>query len=219
MRPQAEIEADPEATAEEIYALSGLSAFAALQHPNCPADLWWKLAIHFPIEAPATPAGALFLLEEPERWEALETQHANTWLNDWLRNLTEPMRWQFGADCAERVLPLFEAAIPGDAGPRLAIAAARKFAKGKITKEALLEARTAAFDSAVPSAYGDVISLAAKAAAEITSADFRSTPSFAAEAVYDVAWKPNQRYGSIAYDKERVWQWHRLLQYLRAEIK
>lgn len=38
-------------------------------------------------------------------------------------------RW--AADCAERVLPLFEAPAPRDARPREAVAAARRFASGE----------------------------------------------------------------------------------------
>jgi hypothetical protein len=38
----------------------------------------------------------------------------------------------FAADCAEAVLPIFEKKYPGDARPRLAIEADRKFANGEI---------------------------------------------------------------------------------------
>ena len=39
----------------------------------------------------------------------------------------------WAADCAERVLPLFETAVPGDQRPRDAIARARAFARGELT--------------------------------------------------------------------------------------
>lgn len=46
-----------------------------------------------------------------------------------LDDLRQIARW--AADCAQRALPLFEAAVPGDARPRAAIAAAREFAAGE----------------------------------------------------------------------------------------
>ena len=50
----------------------------------------------------------------------------------------------FAADCAADVLPIFEQAHPGNAGPRMAIKAARAFANGKISAEEL----DAAWDAA-----------------------------------------------------------------------
>ena len=47
----------------------------------------------------------------------------------------------WAADCAEHVLPLFEAAQPGDARPRQAIELARAWVRGEIT---MSQARTAA---------------------------------------------------------------------------
>lgn len=38
----------------------------------------------------------------------------------------------WAADCAERVLPIFEAAVPGDSRPRELIARARAFARGEL---------------------------------------------------------------------------------------
>ena len=50
----------------------------------------------------------------------------------------------FAADCAEHVLPIYEAAYPGDGRPRRAIEAARAFARGEIDEVALGAARDAA---------------------------------------------------------------------------
>lgn len=47
----------------------------------------------------------------------------------------------WAADCAERVLPLFQDAKPGDSRPKAAISAARRWASGKLT---VAEARKAA---------------------------------------------------------------------------
>ena len=47
-------------------------------------------------------------------------------------------QWRhWAADCAEQVLPVFEARFPGDARPRRAIQAARDFADGRIATEEL----------------------------------------------------------------------------------
>lgn len=58
----------------------------------------------------------------------------------------------FAADCAERVLPLFESTFPKDKRPKEVIQAARDFSEGKITREeldaALYAARAAAGDAA-----------------------------------------------------------------------
>ena len=53
----------------------------------------------------------------------------------------------FAADCAERVLPVFERERPGDNRPREAIAVARRYANGAATREDLAAARVAAGDA------------------------------------------------------------------------
>ncbi|WP_202865890.1 putative immunity protein [Kribbella turkmenica] len=67
---------------------------------------------------------------------------------------------RFCADCAERALPLFEAAAPGDTRPREAIAAARAYADGA---ERTKRQRSAAW--AAQTAAGEVDDPAASAAA------------------------------------------------------
>ena len=52
-----------------------------------------------------------------------------------------------GCDCAERVLPLFEAECPGDPRPRRAIEAGRRYARNEIGYEELAFARAAAWDA------------------------------------------------------------------------
>ena len=53
----------------------------------------------------------------------------------------------FAADCAERVLPLFEAAVPGDPRPRKAIRVARQFADGEAKRQEVKAACAAARDA------------------------------------------------------------------------
>jgi hypothetical protein len=66
----------------------------------------------------------------------------------------------FAADCAERVLPIFETHYPADQRPRLAIEAARQFALGQIGEAA----EKAAGDAAGYAAW-DAAGYAAKAVA------------------------------------------------------
>ena len=98
----------------------------------------------------------------------------------------------FAADCAERVLPIFEKQHPDDLRPRQAIEATRKYAKGELCVDGFAAAKAAAWD-AVRAAAWDALSDAAKAAAW--------------DAVSDAAW-------AAAWDAEREWQQQRLLQVL-----
>ena len=66
----------------------------------------------------------------------------------------------WAADCAQRVLPLYEEAAPGDMRPEDAIEAARSFGRGSRRDRAM---RTLAF--AALAAAGDVDDLAARSAA------------------------------------------------------
>ena len=54
----------------------------------------------------------------------------------------------FAADCAERVLPIFEAAYPNDDRPRQAIEVARRYANGDATSAHLAAAAWAAWAAA-----------------------------------------------------------------------
>ncbi|WP_410674909.1 putative immunity protein [Amycolatopsis sp. cmx-4-68] len=74
---------------------------------------------------------------------------------DELRSLTG-----WAADCASRVLPLYESRIPGDPRPRAAISAAREFASGAPRTKHL---RTVAW--AALAAAGETSDTAASAAA------------------------------------------------------
>ncbi|NLP82263.1 hypothetical protein HF576_00210 [Microbacterium sp. CFH 90308] len=69
----------------------------------------------------------------------------------------------WAADCAERVLPLFETAVPGDDRPRDAIARARAFARGELTATAEIRRRFVAGRAA--SGVSDAVAVAAARAA------------------------------------------------------
>jgi hypothetical protein len=88
----------------------------------------------------------------------------------------------FAADCAERVLPLFEVEHPNDPRPRAAIETARRFATGNATKDELAAAGAAA-------AAWDAARDAAWAAADAARAAARDAARAAAwTAAWDVAW-------------------------------
>jgi hypothetical protein len=70
----------------------------------------------------------------------------------------------YAADCAERVLGLYEKQYPKDDRPRKAIQAARDFANGLITKDAAYAASNAAY-AASNAAYAAAANAAANAAA------------------------------------------------------
>ena len=70
----------------------------------------------------------------------------------------------FAADCAERVLPLFESRYPDDDRPRKAIEAARLLANGEIGSAADSAAHSAAYSAAHSAAYSAAGSAAYSAA-------------------------------------------------------
>jgi len=95
----------------------------------------------------------------------------------------------FAADCAERVLPIFEKEFPNDARPRKAIQAARDFVNGKIDRKEMGLAGAAAW-AAARDAAGDA----------------------AGDAAWAAAWA-----GAAARDAERKWQTERLFEYLEGK--
>ena len=66
---------------------------------------------------------------------------------------TEATARLFAADCAERVLPIFEKEHPSDDRPRKAIEAARAYARGEIDDAARAAARAAAGAAARDAAW------------------------------------------------------------------
>jgi hypothetical protein len=112
----------------------------------------------------------------------------------------------FAADCAERVLPLFEQERPDDARPRETIATARAFARGEATGKQLSAAWDAAWaavsaGAAAGGAAGGAAIVAARAAAG----------GAARNVVWDAALAVAQ---AAALAAERRWQTRRLFEYL-----
>ena len=120
----------------------------------------------------------------------------------------------FAADCAERVLPIFEKARPGDDRPRKAIQAARDYAEGRIPPAALAAAGDAA-RAAAEAAARAAAETAAGAAAEAAAGDAAGAAAWAAARA--AAWAAARAAAETATrDAERQWQARRLWRYLEA---
>ena len=123
--------------------------------------------------------------------QARLVRRIETWNNKTLR--------LYAADCAERVVSLYEKDYPTDTRPRKAIQAARDFANGKITAEELNAAANAAY--------------AAACAATAANAANASYAAYAAAcAAYAAAYAAYAAYAADA--AERKWQVERLRYYL-----
>jgi len=110
----------------------------------------------------------------------------------------------FAADCAERVLPIFEKERPNDDRPRLAIQAARDYANGMIGDAA----RDAAWAAARDAAWDAARDAAWAAAWDAAWAAARAAARDAARAAARDA----------ARDAEREWQTAQLLDYAHGRI-
>jgi len=108
------------------------------------------------------------------------------------------------ADCAERVLPLFECEHPGDTRPRAAIEAARAWARGELR---VGEARRAAL--AAHAAAREARSEPARAAARACG-HAAATAHVATHAVAVLSYAANAA-GHAAHDSEYQWQRTHLL--------
>jgi len=104
----------------------------------------------------------------------------------------------WAADCAERVLPLFEAHSPADQRPRSAIEAARAWARGELSVGA---ARAAAF--AAHAAARDVEDTQARAAAR-AAGHAAATAHVVGHARHAAAYAVTA--SSADPDGERAWQ-------------
>jgi hypothetical protein len=154
----------------------------------------------------------------------------------------------FAADCAEHVLPIWEAAYPEDARPRLAIEAARAYARGEIDSAARSAAEWAARSAAEWAAgsaagsaaewdAGSAAEWAARSAAEwaARSAAGSAAESAAWSAARSAAWWAAESAArsaaewaaesaawsaarSAAWSVCRMWQTARLMEYLRGDV-
>lgn len=128
---------------------------------------------------------------------------ADDLLAELLNNKDKTALAVWAADCAEHVLPLFEQHRPEDDRPRLAIEAARAYARGEIrvgvARQAALAAHAAARDCS-----DDAARAAARAAGHAAA-----TAHSARHALGPVMYAPKAA-GFAAASAEREWQLQRL---------
>ncbi|MCQ2010205.1 MULTISPECIES: putative immunity protein [Sporolactobacillus] len=115
----------------------------------------------------------------------------------------------WAAVCSDHVIRYFEQERPQDERPRQAIAAARLWARGRISVD---EARKAAFaaDAAAREATGAAAIAAARAAGQAAATAYMfghaiHASTYAAKSVFYVADSEQE-----AVEKERAWQYDRL---------
>lgn len=133
----------------------------------------------------------------------------------------------FAADCAERVLPIFEKEYPNDDRPRKAIEAARACARGEIGAEEMAAAEAAAQDAwtaarsagctcaAARDARAAALAAGAAAwAAEAAARDAWDAAGAAAEAAEAAAWDAAGDAWDAARADFRAWATGRLFDYL-----
>ena len=128
-------------------------------------------------------------------------------------------RW--GADCAERVLPLFGAERPEDERPRAAVETARAWARGEVSVGAARAAAVAAHAAAREAPAGaarEAARAAGHAAATAHMADHSlGAADYAVRAVRRAAdpAAPGSPDADVAARRERAWQRARLPEAVR----
>jgi len=213
-----EIMRDPMASAAAITRMARQFPVWALNHPNCPKELWERLAVDHPIEAMQSPAGQLFFLEEPSDWLALEQKHAKGWLGKYQLVPSASDQLLLGADIAEHVLPIFEAKYPHDKNLHRAIEAIRQKATGHLTPKMETAALLAVASSEVAVRQdGAMVYDAAHVVGVVQAAlqgKLEDALVGAQTSVYNSS--PDPRMGArLAWEaKEILWQWRRLAWYL-----
>lgn len=217
-RPDDEVIADPTATAEELRAMAAYRPLVVINHPNCPVDIWWELAASRPLEAQASILYPLVTLEEPGRWDELEDKNIDDWIGQGVMRLPFGQGHALGADCVERVLPLYEAEFPGDLRPRQLNDMRRLVARGLSTDAGWKAAKAAAHRATLDAtASGSVLAQSVAEAAETGNLRYAAVAVLRDQQKRGfIQWKTNINSLFLA---ERRWQWARLQQYLRGEVR
>ena len=178
--------------------------------PECNNERWWELAERHPLEAQASALYWMLTLESPERWEKLQRQNIGNWVEEATERLPFRERELFAADCAERVLPIYERAYPGASCVREAIEVRRCYALGQTSKEAWEDARQytarVAFFAEGQARYVVDAALINRAAVAGFFAAFAIDSANSAES------------STVCY-AEQIWQWERVQQYARGEVQ
>jgi hypothetical protein len=218
MRQIESILADVQATDDELFWLHTQDAKLALAHPNCPAELWWRTAETHPIEAMESPLYPLLTLESPERWVEMERENLRDWIHEATKGLDLSIEFDlFAADCAEHVLPVFEEIYPEDKRPRAAVNARRNHAWNLASYAELVAAQDAALQAerivqkkrdAADRRKDTHVFILLEGALQVVRA-----------AINNHSWMHAQQAHEPERHEERVWQWSRVRQYLRGEVR
>ena len=121
----------------------------------------------------------------------------------------------FAADCAEHVLPIFYAVLPGDERPQQAIDVARAVARGECSAAMRKVVRVAAAGAAAASSEAAAVAEAAVAEA-VTAEAWTAARKAAWAAACAAAWGA-ETWAEKAWAAERQWQADKLSTYLRDE--
>ena len=115
------------------------------------------------------------------------------------------------ADCAERVLPVWEKEYPGDGRVRHCIETTRAFVEGKATEKELAAAGAAAWDTDWAARAAALAARAAAWAARAVAGAWAAWDTWATWAARDAAWAAAWADAAAA---ERKWQSERILYYV-----
>jgi hypothetical protein len=124
----------------------------------------------------------------------------------------------WAADCAERVLGLFEAEVPGDDGPRRAIARARAFARGELDVAEEIRRRFEN-DGAARGRHSPVAFAAAKAAGQAAAVSHMGAHAFGAAAYAAKAMRLAAPDREGAVPEEVRWQLRRMTPPVRDALR
>jgi hypothetical protein len=153
--------------------------------PNLTYEVLFAGAALAPWEVEENPVLPLLSLEDPAQYSVLQDALVAGWRDVGLQALSEQYQRRYVCDCAEHVLPLYEAKYPNDTRPRQAIDVARRFAFGQASPDELHTAKVAAkaaadaveaaewvvWAAAAVVAAADAVEMAAWAGAAVAAAD------------------------------------------------
>jgi len=185
-----------------------------IANPECDSERWWALAKDHPLEAMSSPLFSLLTLESPGRWEILQKENIDRWIRDAMLQLPSSDREQYAAECAERVLYVYDLAYPGATLIREAVDARRRRAKGRISEEAYRRIANVAYRAA-RDAYAEGRQVPLSRASVFNNAAYAAYAA-SDEATYVPRWVVN--ISIIDEDNERLWQWRKILQYREGKI-
>jgi hypothetical protein len=134
---------DPKTKPEDLLK-QALKRPEAYTNPNFPIKQLIDNAHKYPWFAEKNPVLGLLSIEDPANYAKLLAAIHEGWVTTAAQSLSITNQRRLVIDCASRVLPIFESAVPGDKRPREAILAATDYLQRKISAAQLGEAFAAA---------------------------------------------------------------------------